>query len=73
MDNPKVTHYLAALHDGDSLLCAQSALELGRMADDSAVPALIAALKDEFRDVRLNAVYSLGHIGNVSAFLPSQK
>jgi HEAT repeat protein len=53
-----------------SIRRAEAARELGRIADASAVPALIATLEDDDADVAREAATSLGMLQNASAVEP---
>ena len=67
---PFVQKELAALKGRQRNTRLQNAELLGYLTDDSAIPALLEALHDEFLDVRLAAAHSLARLGCVDAVRP---
>lgn len=59
--------YIGSLYSGNKWEKALAAKKLGRIGCKKAVPHLVAVLKDDYRDVRNIAVYSLGLILDESA------
>jgi HEAT repeat protein len=65
-----VDHELAALASRRAWRRAAAAFTLGDMCSQRAVPALLEALDDRARDVRMAAARSLGRLGAVDAAEP---
>jgi HEAT repeat protein len=65
-----VDEQLRALQDGRGWRRATAAFTLGEMGARRAAPALLAALDDRVRDVRMAAARSLGRLGAVEAIEP---
>ncbi len=61
---------LANLFIKDARIREKAAKKLGDIPDQEVVDALLSLLQDDFYDVRLEAIRSLGKIGNNDAFLP---
>jgi len=52
----------ALIEDSDNFVREEAAVALGKIGDKRAVGSLIQALKDEYKDVKLRAYYSLKNI-----------
>lgn len=67
-DNDRVVRLVELLNESSShLVRIQSALSLGRLGDEAAIPALVDALDDEHPGVRAAAASSLGRLGATAA------
>lgn len=58
-----------ALHDGRSVKC-QAVIAMGQIAHKSAVPPLLALLRDQAPEIRYHACHALGEIGDLPNVTP---
>lgn len=58
-----------ALHDSRSVKC-QAVIAMGQIAHKSAVPPLLALLRDQAPEIRYHACHALGEIGNLPNVTP---